>query len=126
MNATARIEALTKYSGVQALATREFCQHLSQTPDARLIDRVIVKGKSVPLELFELRHKFSPPNFEQIAHSYRKAFAMYEAGAFALAEAGFREIGSCDRPSAVMAQRCVEFVTCPPASWSGIFAMPTK
>lgn len=84
------VESLTKYYGVLALATREFCKHLSQPPDARLIDRVVVKGKSVALELFELRHKFSAENFAEIAKSYSEAFALYEQGKFVQAEALFR------------------------------------
>src|ERR1700724_4801004 len=45
MNANARVESLTKYYGVLMLTTREFCNRLSQPPDLRIIDRVVVKGK---------------------------------------------------------------------------------
>ena len=48
MNATPRVESLTKYYGVLMLTTREFCNRLSQPSDLRIIDSVVVKGKRYP------------------------------------------------------------------------------
>jgi adenylate cyclase len=126
MNATARVESLTKYYGVLALATREFCKRLARLPEARLIDRVIVKGKSVALELFELHHKFSPEDFHETAKSYSEAFALYERGNFTEAEKRFRALATTDRASKVMAERCAELASEPPAEWRGIYKMETK
>jgi adenylate cyclase len=126
MNATARVESLTKYYGVLMLATREFCNRLSQPPDLRIIDRVIVKGKSVPLELIELQHKFSPENFGEIARNYSEAFALYERGKFSEAERIFRSLSNSDKPSALLTQRCAEFAVYPPQDWRGVFALMTK
>src|SRR4029077_18522674 len=80
INATARVESLTKHYGVLRAATREVHERFASPPQSRLIDRVIVKGKSTPLELFELRHKFSQGNFNEIAKHYSDAFALYEHG----------------------------------------------
>src|SRR5205814_10626046 len=55
---------------------------LFRSPNLRIIDRVVVKGKSVPLELIELRHKLSPENFQEIANSYAAAFTCYQEGKF--------------------------------------------
>ena len=126
MNATARVESLTKYYGVLTLATREFCRQLRQPPHARMIDRVVVKGKSVPLELFELKHKFSPENFEEIARRYSEAFASYREGQFKEAEEQFYSLSKQDKPSTVLAQRCAELAINPPQDWRGIFALATK
>lgn len=46
VNTTARLEALTKSYGTGILASREFCEALSQQPRMRIIDEVIVAGKS--------------------------------------------------------------------------------
>ena len=81
------------------LPTREFLEKLSQPPESRPIDRVIVKGKSVPLELFELKHKFSPENFEEIARRYSEAFASYREGKFKEAEEQFYSLSKHDKPS---------------------------
>jgi adenylate cyclase len=126
MNATARVESLTKYYGVLMLTTREFCNRLSQPPDLRIIDRVVVKGKSVPLELIELRHKLSPENFREIANSYAEAFARYQEGKFEQASRLFGLLRGSDKPSTVMAERCANFVAHPPEDWCGVFALATK
>jgi adenylate cyclase len=126
INATARIESLTKYYGVLALATREVFEKVSQRPESRVIDRVIVKGKSVPLELIEVRHKFSPENFHEIATKYAEAFSFYEEGKFDAAERVFRALAAFDKPSKVLAARCAELCVQPPTDWRGAFAFAAK
>jgi adenylate cyclase len=126
MNATARVESLTKYYGVLMLTTREFCNRLSQPPESRIIDRVVVKGKSVALELIELQHPTSPANFSEIARSYGEAFAIYQEGKFKEAAERFRSLSETDKPSAVLAERCTEFAADPPQDWSGVFQMAAK
>ena len=126
MNATARVESLTKYYGVLMLTTREFCNRLSHPPDLRIIDRVVVKGKSVPLELIELRHKLSPENFQEIANSYAAAFACYQEGKFGEASRLFESLRGSDKPSRVMAERCADFAAHPPEDWRGVFAFAAK
>jgi hypothetical protein len=91
-----------------------------------MIDRVIVKGKHTPLELFELRHKFSPENFNEIARNYSDAFALYQHGKFSEAEGHFQSLSEFDNPSAVLAQRCAEFAVHPPQDWRGVFVLTTK
>jgi class 3 adenylate cyclase/CHASE2 domain-containing sensor protein len=126
MNATARVESLTKYYGVLALVTREFLEKLSQRPESRLIDRVIVKGKSVPLDLIEVRHPSSRDSFSKIARSYNEAFALYQEGKFREAEQLFRIHSESDKPSSILAERCAELNAHPPADWVGIFTPTTK
>ena len=126
INATARVESLTKYYGVTILATREVHARFSQPPESRVIDRVVVKGKSTPLELIEVRNRCSAPNFREIAKSYSEAFALYEKGKFAEAERLFRMLSPTDKPSQVLAERCSELGAHPPAEWSGVFALTTK
>jgi adenylate cyclase len=126
MNATARVESLTKYYGMLMLTTREFFSRLSEPHESRIIDRVIVKGKSVPLELIELRHKLSPENFREIANSYAQAFTRYQEGKFEEAEERFRLLGETDKPSALLAERCAEFAANRPRDWNGVFLMATK
>jgi hypothetical protein len=99
---------------------------LSHPPDFRIIDRVVVKGKSVPLELIELRHKMSPENFQEIAKSYAEAFALYQEGKFGEAARLFGLLSGSDKPSGVMAERCVDLATHPPENWRGVFALATK
>jgi hypothetical protein len=70
-----------------------------------MIDRVMVKGKSTPLELFELRHRFSPANFHEVATRYAEAFVLYEEGKFHHAGRLFRKQAEFDKQSACCAIR---------------------
>lgn len=126
INATARVESLTKLYGVIVLATREVYDRFTQPPESRLIDRVVVKGKSTPLELIEVRNRCSPPNFWEIAERYAQAFTLYEKGKFVEAERLFRILSPTDKPSQVLAERCSELSAHPPAEWNGVFALTTK
>jgi adenylate cyclase len=126
INATARVESLTKHYGVLAFGTLEFFKRLSHPPEARMIDRVMVKGKSAPIELLELRHRFSPANFHEIATNYAEAFVLYEEAKFEHAERIFRKQAEFDKPSRVLAARCAELCIHPPENWRAIFALETR
>jgi adenylate cyclase len=128
INAAARVESLTKYYGVLFLITREAYAKLSAPPITRLVDKVLVKGKTLPLELFEVKHSFSPANFEEIAQRYNAAFTKYEGGDFIEAELKFAalRVEEQDQPSALMAERCRELAADPPKDWNGIYELKTK
>ena len=126
INATARIESLTKSYGVRALVTREVLEKLPSAPLSRLIDRVIVKGKSVPLELHEVLHASNASTLENIIAEYGKAFALYESGQFAEAAARFTALAPSDPPSRLLAERCAAFAEQPPPDWRGVFKFDSK
>lgn len=128
INAAARVESLTKYYGVLFLITREAYARLSHPPDVRLIDKAIVKGKTTPLELFEVKHAHSPDHFDETLERYNAAFVEYERGNFVSAERMFVGLRheKQDKPSAVMAERCQELAADPPKDWNGIYHLTTK
>jgi adenylate cyclase len=128
INAAARVESLTKYYGVLFLITREAYSKLSSPPFVRVIDKALVKGKTVPLELLEVRHPFSPESFEEIVERYNIAFQLYERGDFAAAQRSFVVLHEehQDKPSELMAERCHELAMDPPKDWSGVYQLTTK
>jgi adenylate cyclase len=126
INATARIESLTKLYGVTLLATGEVFQRFSQPPEARMVDRVIVKGKKTPLELIDVRNRRSPERFIELAKQYRYAFERYEQGHFAQAEMLFRELSVFDTASEILAERCKQMQNQPPNDWDGVFRLKAK
>ena len=128
INAAARVESLTKHYGVLFLITREAYQKLSNPPFTRLLDKVLVKGTTRPLELLEVKHSFSPADFEEIVARYNSAFANYERGSFDEAERGFAALAEekRDKPSALMAERCRELEADPPMPWNGVYQLKTK
>jgi predicted Zn-dependent protease len=74
------------------LKARKVLSQLSNKLEHRLLDRVIEEGKTTPLELIEVRHKFSLQNFQQLSERYGAAFECYQHGDFAEAERRFREL----------------------------------
>jgi adenylate cyclase len=128
INAAARVESLTKYYGVLFLITREAYCKLSEPPMVRIIDKAVVKGKSVPLEILEVRHPHSREDFGEVVTRYNAAFAAYETGAFGEAERLFAELrdGTNDKPSALMAERCRELAMDPPMDWGGVYHLTSK
>ena len=128
INSAARVESLTKHYGVLFLVTREAYTRLAVAPVTRLVDKVVVKGKTLPLELLEVRHPFSPDRFEEIASRYNSAFIDYERGEFVAAEGEFGALRDeeQDKPSALLAARCRELISDPPKDWNGIYELKTK
>lgn len=128
INAAARVESLTKHYGVLFLITREAYSRLSSPPFVRVIDKALVKGKSVPLELLEVRNPFSPEKFEEIVGRYNAAFALYEQGDFGAAARSFAALRDeyQDKPSGLMVERCQELAAAPPGGWNGIYQLATK
>ena len=126
INAAARIESLTKHYGVLLILTREAHEKLSAPPPARVLDRVIVKGRSTALELLEVQHSCSPDGFAELTARYAEAFAFYQRGEFAEAAARFGILAPTDQPSALLAERCRDFAASPPADWAGIYRLETK
>lgn len=128
VNEAARIESLTKYYHVTLLVSRECFAQLTNPGTHRLLDRTIVKGKSKPVELFEIENPRTPPNYGELVRAWDAAFADYTAGKFAEARPIFAKLAEQfdDGPSKVMMHRCDELVAHPPTDWNGVWKMESK
>jgi adenylate cyclase len=128
VNEAARVESLTKFYGVRLLVTRDAFAQLSAQSTHRLVDRVIVKGKSEPVELFECENPCSPPNYAELCARYKEAYDEYHFGRFAEAQMQFEKLAKdfSDGASRTLAARCAELITHSPASWNGIWKMDAK
>jgi adenylate cyclase len=128
VNAASRIEALTKYYGVRLLVSREFFKKLSSPGVHRLLDRVIVKGKTDPSELLECENPCTPPTFSALCSAYQKTYVLYASGCFAEAQTGFESLVAAfsDGPSKVLAERCAVLAEKPPSDWKGVWKMDSK
>ncbi len=127
-NDAARIESLTKYYHVTLLVSRECLVQLTNPGLHRLLDRAIVKGKTKPVELFEIENPRTPPNYAELVKAWDAAFADYTAGKFAEARPAFAKLVEQfdDGPSKVMIHRCEELAAHPPAEWHGVWKMESK
>jgi len=128
VNEAARVEALTKYYGVRLLVTRDTLAQFTRQGIRRLLDRVIVKGKSEPVELFECANPCTPANYPDICVRYKAAYDQYYFGRFAEAQTLFQALvtESADGPSRVLAARCAQLAARPPAEWNGVWRMESK
>lgn len=128
VNTAARVESLTKYYGIQMLLTQDVYAKLTRQPPSRLLDHVVVMGKSIPIEILEVKHPCSKPNFEEIAQRYAEAFASYRRGQFDVAEQLFSRLATSenDPPSLLLMRRCAELRAHPRELWEGIFRLETK
>jgi len=128
VNEAARVEALTKYYGVRMIVTRETFAHFKTQGIRRLLDRVIVKGKSDPVELYECENPCTPPNYADICRRYKAAYDEYFFGKFEAAQLQFEMLAQefSDGPSKTLSARCAELISHTPANWHGIWKMDAK
>ena len=128
VNEASRVEALTKYYGTRLLVTRVTFERLGMPGTHRLVDRVIVKGKSEPVELFERENPNTTDAFPEICRRYTAAYEVYSAGHFTEARLAFEKLVAefSDGPSRALAARCDELIAHPPVQWNGIWKMDAK
>ncbi|MBU6409523.1 MAG: adenylate/guanylate cyclase domain-containing protein [Verrucomicrobia bacterium] len=128
VNEAARVESLTKFYGVRLLVTGETFGQFSRQAEHRLVDRVIVKGKTEPVELFERQNPSSPPNYAALCARYKAVYDEYAAGKFAAGRMEFEKVAEefSDGPSEILASRCAGLSAKPPANWNGIWKMEAK
>ena len=128
VNEAARVESLTKLYGVRLLVTRETFAQFSTQGVRRLVDRVIVKGETEPVELFECENPCTPSNYAELCAHYKAAYDEYFFGRFAEAQTQFERLARefSDGPGKTLAARCAGLAANPPPDWNGIWKMESK
>lgn len=126
VNEAARVEALTKLYAVRLLVTRDTFARFTRQGTRRLVDRVIVRGKTEPVELFECANPATPAAYPEICRHYKAACDHYHAGRFAEAQRRFETLAAdfSDGPSRTLAARCAALAANPPVAWNGIWKFP--
>lgn len=143
VNLAARCESAAKSYGVYTLVTGNTLRLLGENhPLAfRLLDKIIVKGRSQPVDIYELLgFKTSlSPNTQDCIHHFEAGFNAYLRGDFQAAIAYFEtaqklELHQLDpkrgidtNPSTIFLERCRHMRDDPPpAAWNGVYVMKTK
>ena len=92
----------------------------------RKLDRVKVKGKKLPVEIFELVIEED----KKFIQEYERALDLYFNQKFAEAKKGFEKalkINFDDKSAKLFCERCETYLKNPPAGdWDGSFQMKTK
>jgi len=133
VNLASRLESSCKTYGT-CLVISEFTRKaLRANYRLREVDRVIVKGKTAPVALFEVMDYYDDETFPNLAESlavFQEAMDSYRLANFERALALFtqaHQINPEDTLSAMYADRCKHFLTAPPPEgWDGVWVMATK
>jgi len=125
VNLASRLEGLNKYYGSHILVSEDT---RSQVPSGhftfREVDRVKVKGKHLPVVMFELMvtNQEVLPRFEEGLENYR-------AQRFTEARRIFEELATKhnDGPSKLYVARCDDYIAHPPPTdWDGVYTATSK
>ncbi|MDP1589948.1 MAG: adenylate/guanylate cyclase domain-containing protein [Prosthecobacter sp.] len=137
VNLAARSESGAKSYGVYTMITSEtktLAQGFKDDITFRFLDRIVVKGRSTPVEMYELvgfTSEISAETQECLA-IYQQGIERYLAQDWDGAKALFqrsaqREIHQDSNPSLVMIKRCDDLkAEPPPQDWDGVYVMKTK
>ena len=133
VNVTARLESLTKEYGRDLLIGETAAELVRNQFTLQFVDRVAVKGKTKPLDLFSVLGPTDQPLDENL-HRYLEVYASarnaYRDRDFANAQFHFRrcvELRSGDRLPLLYLERCEAFLTNPPPDdWEGVWIAERK
>ena len=121
VNLSSRLEGLNKTYGTNIIISESTKKRLPDTFATRLIDKVKVKGKKEPVEIFELYSK----NKKIDTINFEKGLKLYFKGEF---EKAIKIFENCknDATAKIFIKRCKIFIESPPKEWDGVFEMKTK
>jgi adenylate cyclase len=135
VNLGARLEPQCKEYGIDILVGQNTERLIRGEFTLRPIDLIVVKGKTEPVEVFELIGGKEVPQFvsDMLAH-YTRGIEQFRAREFEAALAGFRNAAQHEppreddmNPSRLYIQRCEELLKAPPPSnWDTVYRKKSK
>ncbi len=132
VNLAARLEGANKTFGPQIMVGEETVRLAGGGVEVRLLDRLRVKGKEAPVQVYELMGRggeLSPERY-RLRDRFGRAHAAYLARRWEEAAEGFRDalaIDPADGPSRLYLGRCESYAKAPPpGDWGGVFVMTAK
>lgn len=133
VNLAARLEAAGKDYGVNILISEMTNSHIKEQMYTKLLDAVVVKGKTEPVRIFELISEKgkAPQNIVEATELYEEAFQLHLDRQFKKAIQKFQESqtakGSKDKAVGQLIERCEIYLTDPPPeNWNGAFIRTHK
>jgi adenylate cyclase len=128
VNLASRLEGLCKVYQVSALASAAIVEQARGEFAFRLLDRVAVKGKHEPVDVYELvGARALVTNELRTATRYEEALRAYFARDFAHARTLLADLVADDAPSRVLDGRCTVMIADPPSlEWDGVYAATSK
>lgn len=131
VNLASRLESITKEYGVRIVISETTFNDVKEHFIAREIDKVKVKGKNLPVSIYELvkEKSSSLTNMEYLKH-FEQGYQSYHKKDFQTAINSFNEVLKLvpeDKVSKLYLHRCEDFIAEPPEeNWDGVYTMKTK
>ncbi|MEM4331642.1 MAG: adenylate/guanylate cyclase domain-containing protein [Candidatus Anstonellales archaeon] len=121
INISSRLESLTKLYGVNIIISENTKKAIDDKDFiCRYLDVVILKGKTKPIKIYELRDR--PYNKD-----WDKAMDLYKKGMFKHALVYFDKLAKLgDKPAVEFAKRCRHFIKNKPTDWTGVYKLDIK
>jgi adenylate cyclase len=131
VNLASRLEGITKEYHVQLIISEATYRHVASQFVCRELDKIRVKGKTLPVNIYELMdvednralHQSLLNGFDGAMHEYRQQNWNRAAELFAELLAQFPD----DGPTQIFLERAIEFSeNAPEGEWDGVYVMKTK
>jgi adenylate cyclase len=127
VNLGSRLEGINKEYGTHIIVSEFTRAVLGPDFICRQLDRVKVKGKKLPVSIFEVMGKGNDAEKRQLAQKFEAALELYFAQKFLEAQVLFTGLADKDPTSAIYVERCGMWMQeAPEAGWDGSWTMKTK
>ncbi|MDO8492938.1 MAG: adenylate/guanylate cyclase domain-containing protein [bacterium] len=134
VNLASRLEGQTKTYGVHIIISQHTFDHLpaelieKEKILIRELDRVKVKGKKLPVTIFEVVEREKEEAVKGILSDFEKARRFYYNGDWQevkkITEDILKKLN--DGPTRLLNERALYFIEHPPATWEGVYEFKTK
>ena len=126
VNIGARLEPACNDYGVKVLICEDTYQNIKEYFPCRLIDKIVVKGKTVPIKIYELLVEPSADELES-AKLYTQALEKYWDRQWEEALKLLNTLSLEDKAVSVLKRRIEAFIESPPApDWDGAYRKTSK
>ena len=133
VNLASRLESACKQYGARILVSEFTIRKLNGTYRKREIDRVVVKGKTEPVGVYEILAYHTPetfPNITELLGLFKDGLTAYRSRRWDSATKLFQECAALnpnDQPSKLYLERAQHLKqTPPPEDWDGVWVMDSK
>ena len=133
VNLASRLESACKQYAARILVSENTYKKLRGTYRAREIDRVVVKGKTEPVGVYEILDYHTDksfPNLMEVVNHFRDGLAQYRKANWDKGVAAFKEALAAnaeDKLSSIYIERCRLLKKHPPkGEWDGVWVMESK
>lgn len=127
VNLGSRLEGINKEYGTNLIVSEFTRAKLPPEYLCRELDRVKVKGKKLPVTIFEVMGKGNLPQKAAIRDRFEEGLKLYYDRKFADAKRIFESQAETDKTSKIYLERCDYWTEhAPEADWDGSWTMKTK